>query len=69
VWWLYDIEVDERRRGQGLGRAALLLAEDVVRGGGGRELGLNVFANNTVARRLYDSLGYAPVSTTMLERL
>ncbi|HUZ19476.1 MAG TPA: N-acetyltransferase [Acidimicrobiales bacterium] len=69
VWWVYDVEVDEHRRGQGLGRAAMLLAEDVVRGRGGRELGLNVFAKNTLARRLYDSLGYAAVSTTMHKRL
>lgn len=56
--WLFQIIVDEPRRGQGYGRALLAaierrLAEDDV-----RELRLNVFRYNTVAIALYRSAGY-----------
>ncbi|MCU1488999.1 MAG: yycN [Acidimicrobiaceae bacterium] len=61
VWWVYFVEIDEGRRGRGLGRAAMALAEALVLGNDGTELRLNVFANNTVARALYDSVGYRPV--------
>jgi ribosomal protein S18 acetylase RimI-like enzyme len=56
--WVYDIEVDEEYRGRGYGRAAMLLAETEVRSRGMTSLGLNVFGQNTVARALYESLGY-----------
>lgn len=67
--WVYDIEVDEDRRGQGFGRRAMLAAEGVCREAGWSALGLNVFGPNTSARGLYDSLGYEVVSTTMLKPL
>jgi len=56
--WVYDIEVGEEHRGHGYGRAAMLLAENEVRSRGMTSLGLNVFGQNTVARTLYESLGY-----------
>jgi ribosomal protein S18 acetylase RimI-like enzyme len=56
--WVYDIEVGEEYRGRGYGRAAMLLAENEVRSRGMTSLGLNVFGQNTVARGLYESLGY-----------
>ncbi|WP_308014439.1 MULTISPECIES: GNAT family N-acetyltransferase [unclassified Rhodococcus (in: high G+C Gram-positive bacteria)] len=64
-WWVWDIAIDERFRGRGLGRAAMLLAEDAVRENGGTVLGLNVFGFNTAARRLYESLGYDTASLRM----
>ncbi len=69
VAFLFDIETDEARRGRGLGRAAMLAAEDVVRRAGLSELGLNVFGFNEPARRLYDSLGYRVVATQMTKTL
>ncbi|MFB6840785.1 GNAT family N-acetyltransferase [Streptomyces sp. NPDC056361] len=56
--FVYDIEVDEGHRGRGYGRALMLLAERVARETGDTRLGLHVFAGNTPAIRLYESLGY-----------
>jgi ribosomal protein S18 acetylase RimI-like enzyme len=67
--FIYDIAVDEARRGEGLGRAAMLAAENLIRDAGFREIGLNVFGFNEPARRLYASLGYRAVATHMTKRL
>jgi ribosomal protein S18 acetylase RimI-like enzyme len=67
--FVYDIEIDESRRGEGLGRAAMLAAEALVRDAGLNEIGLNVFGFNEPAQRLYSSLGYRVVSTQMSKRL
>jgi len=63
--WVYDIEVGEEYRGHGYGRAAMLLAENEVRSRGMTSLGLNVFGQNTVARTLYESLGYDVMALQM----
>lgn len=67
--WVFDVEVDEDRRGQGWGRALMTYAEEWARGQGAGEIGLNVFGGNTAARRLYTSLGYDERSVTMGRRL
>ncbi|GAA0924049.1 GNAT family N-acetyltransferase [Streptomyces thermoalcalitolerans] len=59
--YVYDFEVDERFRGRGHGRSLMLLAEAQAVSAGRHVLGLNVFAGNTPAERLYESLGYRPV--------
>ncbi|MPY37175.1 GNAT family N-acetyltransferase [Streptomyces adustus] len=56
--FVYDVEVDADRRGHGHGRTLMLLAEVRASAGGSSTLGLNVFAGNTPAERLYESLGY-----------
>jgi ribosomal protein S18 acetylase RimI-like enzyme len=63
--WVWSVAVDEEHRGRGLGRAAMLLAEDEARRCGATEVGLNVFGFNDVARGLYHSLGYEAVSVQM----
>ena len=68
-WWVWDVEVDPALRGRGVGRAVMTLAEAEVRARGGRELGLNVFGDNTIARRLYESLGYVEASIRMRKPL
>lgn len=65
----YDIELRPEHRGRGLGRDAMLAAEQLARDAGFIELGLNVFGFNEAARRLYDSLGYRVVSTQMTKSL
>ncbi len=68
-WYVYDIAIDEAFRGRGLGRATMLLAETEARARGARSIGLNVFGFNTVARRLYESLGYEPTAIQMQKPL
>lgn len=61
-WWVWDVAVHEEFRGRGIGRATMLLAEDVARSQGARSIRLNVFAYNEPAIRLYDDLGYETAS-------
>src|SRR5262249_22924796 len=58
VLWIYDIQIDERFRGRGFGRAAMGLVEEQARERGLPRVELNVFGRNDVARALYRSLGY-----------
>jgi ribosomal protein S18 acetylase RimI-like enzyme len=67
--YVYDVELVPQARGRGLGRATMLAAEEAVRELGGTRMRLNVFGHNTVARRLYDGLGYAVSATMMSKRL
>jgi ribosomal protein S18 acetylase RimI-like enzyme len=69
AWWIFDVELEPEFRGRGLGRATMLLAENAVRERGGTTLGLNVFAHNTTARSLYESLGYEPMSMQLRKAL
>lgn len=67
--WIFDIHVDEAYRGRGFGRAAMLLAEREALTRGIRRIELNVFGGNTVARGLYQSLGYVERSVRMAKDL
>jgi GNAT superfamily N-acetyltransferase len=67
--WVYLVEVAEEHRGRGHGRTLMLAAERECLAAGVHDLGLNVFASNTRARRLYDSLGYRPMSYEMVKSL
>jgi ribosomal protein S18 acetylase RimI-like enzyme len=67
--WVYNVEVDEGERGRGYGRAMMLAAEGELTRRGVSRLGLNVFADNAVARRLYESLGYQVTSQQMAKAL
>jgi ribosomal protein S18 acetylase RimI-like enzyme len=67
--WIFDIEVDERRRGRGFGRELLRAVEEELRTAGVTELALNVFGDNDVARRLYGTSGYREVAITMSKQL
>jgi ribosomal protein S18 acetylase RimI-like enzyme len=69
VTFLYEVTIGEEHRGRGLGRRAMQLFEEEVRRNGGRELELNVFGGNTVARNLYRSLGYRESAVHMTKRL
>jgi ribosomal protein S18 acetylase RimI-like enzyme len=63
--WVYDIEIGPEHRGRGLGRDAMLLAEQEARRLGRRRIKLNVFARNTIARALYRSLGFDEMAVQM----
>ena len=68
-WFIYDIEIFERFRGQGFGRAALKAIESYTRESGGTEIGLSVFGFNSVAQNLYLSEGYEVVRLNMSKKL
>lgn len=61
VAFVYDVVVAPEFQGRGLGAATMHAAADWARRRGAPALGLNVFAPNTVARALYDRLGYRVV--------
>jgi ribosomal protein S18 acetylase RimI-like enzyme len=63
--WVNNVQVDEEFRGRGYGRQAMLLAEEEAAARGMTSVGLNVHGQNTVARGLYDSLGYQVTAQQM----
>ncbi|MCP3421023.1 GNAT family N-acetyltransferase [Nocardioides pinisoli] len=67
--WIFDIRLDEDRRGQGLGRRLLDALHDAGRGLGATSMTLNVFGDNTPAIRLYESSGYAVTAQQMRKDL
>jgi ribosomal protein S18 acetylase RimI-like enzyme len=69
VMYVYNVEVDERHRGVGLGRAAMLLAEAQALARGINRIELNVFGGNAVALGLYRSLGYVERAISMAKDL
>jgi ribosomal protein S18 acetylase RimI-like enzyme len=67
--FVYDVEIGEKHRGHGFGRAAMLLAEDEARARGLSFVALNVFGGNEVARNLYRALGYEEMAVAMGKEL
>jgi len=67
--WVYNVEVDQARRGHGYGRQAMRLAEQEARARGMTSIGLNVHGQNRVAISLYDSLGYTVTAQQMKKPL
>ncbi|GHF39567.1 N-acetyltransferase [Streptomyces mashuensis] len=60
--FVFLVKVGAAHRGRGHGRTLMRLAERECLAAGARTLGLHVFAANTPAVRLYDSLGYWPTA-------
>ena len=67
--FVYDVETDEAHRGHGHGRSLMLLAEAQAVAGGWTGIRLNVFAGNTPAERLYESLGYETITHHLYKEL
>lgn len=67
--FVYKVEADEEHRGRGHGRTLMLLAEAQSIEGGRQVISLNVFAGNTPAERLYESLGYETITHHMYKDL
>ena len=67
--FIYFIGIDEPYRGHGYSRAAMLALETTVKPLGAEHIDLNVFGDNTVAVRLYESLGYKPTAMNMRKEL
>jgi ribosomal protein S18 acetylase RimI-like enzyme len=68
-WWVWDVAIHEDRRGRGLGRQVMLLAEELARSHGATTIGLNVSGLNQIARSLYSSLGYREQAVQMRKPL
>lgn len=67
--WIHHIGVDPAQRGKGYGRAIITLLESELADRGVARLGLNVFGDNAVARRLYESLGFRVTAQQMAKVL
>jgi len=67
--FIFELYVGEKFRGKGYGKQAMLLIEEKARELGLKSLGLHVFAVNTVARNLYESVGYEASSLNMTKKL
>jgi prepilin-type processing-associated H-X9-DG protein len=69
VGFIFDLEIDERHRRKGYARAAMLALEEKARSLGIARLGLHVFAYNTAAKTLYESLGFSVTGHSMTRQL
>ncbi|RPK73687.1 putative N-acetyltransferase YycN [Streptomyces sp. ADI97-07] len=67
--YVFDVEVREEYRGRGHGRALMHHAENLTLDAGLDVLGLHVFASNTPALRLYESLGYGTTQYNLAKAL
>jgi len=63
--WLFQVTIEESRRGEGLGREAMALLEEEARRLSAPRIELNVFGGNDAARSLYRSMGYREEAVTM----
>ncbi|MFD9498402.1 GNAT family N-acetyltransferase [Streptomyces sp. NPDC060035] len=69
IGYVFDVEVKGEHRGHGYGRALMHRAESITFDVGLGRLGLHVFASNTPALRLYESLGYEPTQYNLAKAL
>ena len=67
--FIYDIEMNPDRRGEGFGTATLLALEEWCRANGISKIGLHVFGHNQGAWRLYQRMGYVEKSVQMEKQL
>ncbi|TMM32566.1 MAG: GNAT family N-acetyltransferase [Actinobacteria bacterium] len=67
--WIYEVLIDAGERGKGYGRAIMRGAEEELVRRGVTRMALNVFAGNTAAIQLYESLGYRITSQQMAKRI
>ena len=67
--FIFDVEIKEEFRGKGYGKQVMLLIEEKARELGLKSIGLHVFGYNTVAKHLYESIGYETSSLNMIKKL
>ncbi len=67
--WIFDISISPGFRRRGLGTAMLKAAENFLHSRGFSTVGLQVMAHNDAARKMYESLGYAPHSFSLRKAL
>ncbi len=67
--FIYDVFIEEKFRGKGYGKSLMLLLEEKAREMGLGSLDLHVFGSNTVARKLYETIGYETTNVLMSKKL
>jgi ribosomal protein S18 acetylase RimI-like enzyme len=67
--FIFDVEIKEEFRGKGYGKQIMLLIEEEARELGLMSIGLHVFGYNTVAKNLYEGIGYEVTSLNMIKKL
>lgn len=67
--FIFGLRIEEEFRGRGYGKQTMLLIEEKARELGLKSMGLHVFGVNTVARNLYESIGYEISSLNMQKQL
>jgi ribosomal protein S18 acetylase RimI-like enzyme len=67
--YAWDFEIFEPFRGRGLGKLAMKQAAILMKERGYTRVTLNVFGQNTVARGLYESMGFEVRSVQMSKEL
>lgn len=67
--FICDIMVEEKYRGKGYGKMAMLQAEEGAKALGIKKMGLHVFGYNKTAIGLYQSLGYLTTDLVMEKSL
>jgi RimJ/RimL family protein N-acetyltransferase len=67
--YIWSVAIDPEVRGRGLGKAAVRLALEYLRAQGYAKVGLNVFADNAVARKIYDDAGFVTTQMNMEKKL
>ena len=67
--YLWDIFINEDRRGRGYGKETMSELEESARKEGARRIQLDVFGFNSVARNLYLKMGYLDAAITMTKYL
>ena len=63
--FIYNIFLSENFRGKGLGRETLEVLDKTMKVRGIRSIGLHVFADNAIARDLYQKMGYQVTGINM----
>lgn len=63
--WTEDVVVDEKYRGQGIGRALVTRAVEMARECGAEQIMLTSNPSRTAARKLYAECGFSEVETTL----
>lgn len=67
--FIYDIELKPEARGKGYGAETMRLLEAEVRALGLNRISLHVFGKNTVARKLYEKMGFETTNVLMSKEL
>ncbi len=65
--FIFDIEIMLEHQGKGYGKATLKNLEVFMKEMEIKQIGLNVFADNTMAKALYEKSGYAVTNMNMVK--